>query len=288
MVEWLYPIGFTIPRINILLLYLRVFRGRKVRVGTWIMMVVLLAHCVAALGLCFAICQPYAYNWDTSIAGGHCGNLFEGYKWVSVPNIVIDAGILVLPLDSLYRVQVSRSRKVGLFITFLTGGLGVITGILRFVIFINPHKLESDVTYMATEPLILTVVEPCTYFICSCLPGMRPLVFAVYKKLSCTTTSRIHQYNSNTGGTAGSSWQPKRGSRDISLPSFGNNASNSHTTSVSGPRAPPKALLTSTVQGGDGDRYVNGDYSGRFIRLEETVTVEHFPPSPIEMSTFHR
>lgn len=40
-----------------------------------------------------------------------------------------------------------------------------------------------DRTYWSTNTFIYSVVECSTYFICSCLPGIRPLLMAVLKKL---------------------------------------------------------------------------------------------------------
>lgn len=69
---------------------------------------------------------------------------------------------------------------------------------IRFVGFYD-SDLESDLWYLGINTTILTFVEPSAYFICSCLPGMRPLVRAVYKGFSSgntwvNSTERLHDF----------------------------------------------------------------------------------------------
>lgn len=40
----------------------------------------------------------------------------------------------------------------------------------------------SDLTYLGVWTMLYTTMEPCAYFVCSCLPGTRPLARAVYHK----------------------------------------------------------------------------------------------------------
>ncbi|KAI0414769.1 hypothetical protein F5X98DRAFT_239507 [Xylaria grammica] len=42
--------------------------------------------------------------------------------------------------------------------------------------------LGSDPTYLGVNTQIYTLVEPNAYFICSCLPGMHPLVRRVFNE----------------------------------------------------------------------------------------------------------
>jgi len=69
------------------------------------------------------ICQPFPFKWDKTIKEGHCGDSMAAYRWVGVPNILTDLAIMFLPFSILYRLQISRLRKLGLLITFMTGSL---------------------------------------------------------------------------------------------------------------------------------------------------------------------
>ena len=70
----------------------------------------------------FTIFQPFSFKWDKSI-DGHCSDLLAAYRYISIPNILTDLAILILPLSTLWHLNMSRTRKAGVFLTFLAGGL---------------------------------------------------------------------------------------------------------------------------------------------------------------------
>lgn len=116
--------GITFPKVSMLLLYLRVCIDRRVRIISWVVLALVLGHFVCyGIIIYFAICRPFAFRWDKTIPGGHCGNQEASYKYVSIPNIVTDLAILALPLSTLLRLQMSTVRKVGIVATFLAGSL---------------------------------------------------------------------------------------------------------------------------------------------------------------------
>ncbi|KAL1882972.1 hypothetical protein Daus18300_000610 [Diaporthe australafricana] len=180
--EIIYMTSVTLPRVAICILYLRIFTQRWVRIFTWITLTVCMLHWFGSGILAeFLICHPYAYKWDKTIENGHCGDTIAGFKYVSVPNLVIDVALIALPISSLYRLHVSRLRKIGIFITFMTGCLGIVGSLIRFVEFFT-IDFASDLTYLGVWTMIFTTMEPCSYFVCSCLPGTRPLARQIYHK----------------------------------------------------------------------------------------------------------
>lgn len=92
-------------------------------------------------------CSPVAYAWDKSIRGGHCINLGAYFRWLSFPNILTDAVILVLPLPLLWRLHTSTGQKIGVTCVFVVGSLFVFPFIqtgalltLRIVALSRPHS----------------------------------------------------------------------------------------------------------------------------------------------------
>ena len=81
-----------------------------------------MANVVAGL----TICTPLDYLWDKSIARGHCINVAAFYRYAPMPNIFTDLAMLLLPLPLIWRLQTSRSTKIGLTFTFLTGSMCVL------------------------------------------------------------------------------------------------------------------------------------------------------------------
>ncbi|KAI9154919.1 Satratoxin biosynthesis SC12 cluster protein [Paramyrothecium foliicola] len=245
--EFLYIVGVTSPKISLLILYLKIFIDRNVRIWTYVTIGLVLAHFVATgFGTYFGVCQPFAFKWDKAIPDGRCGDIIAIYRYASIPNIITDLLILLLPLPSLRKLHINKMRKAGIIATFLMGSLGLITSIVRFVGFFTVD-LEADLTYHTADTMIYTLIETSAYFICSCLPGIRPLARALYKKAGFSTL-----------GTKEGSSHPSRSHQtgDISLAHF----NVSHKTTVS-----------STP--GKNTRSMDSDRDG-FIRLEETVQVD--------------
>lgn len=128
---------------------------------------------------------------------------------------------------------------------------GLIAALVRFAEFYE-IPLMTDLTYYGVETMIYTIVEPSAYFICSCLPGTRPLVRHIYRSYSSAT---IFSWKSDKRSSA---------SRSDNSQSFalGNPVGN-HTVFVSTPKA-------------NGSSGVESSRAG-FIRLEETVDVQSTP-----------
>lgn len=107
----------------ILILYLRVFRGKWVRRLTWTVAIFLALYIIGTIIATSLLCRPLAYNWDKTIPNGHCANKLAAYRYVSIPNIVSDIAIIVLPIPTLWKLHLPIPKKVGVALTFLTGGL---------------------------------------------------------------------------------------------------------------------------------------------------------------------
>ncbi|CAH0050768.1 unnamed protein product [Clonostachys solani] len=250
--------AITLPKVAILILYLKVFADRRVIIATWIVMGILVGLCFSSVVALFALCQPFAYNWNKSIQGGHCGNFIAAYKYISIPNIVSDVAILLLPIPSLWSLNMSKWKKAGVFATFAMGGLGIITSIIRFVGFYRTN-VGTDVTNNGGTTVIYTALEVAAYFICSCLPGTRPLARAVYQGAGLGTYINSHfgTWDKSKGSSSHATSGNSR-ANDIAL----NNVKGTHKTSVS-----------ASMMGGLNQN--QEEYDGRaFIRLEESVHVD--------------
>ena len=112
------------PKLSILGFYLRFFKSPYERAITYLLMAITVAN-FASLGLTATFeCTPVSYQWEQTKEGakGKCIDVAAFYDWMSFPNIVTDAVLLVLPLPMIFRLQLSRHQKVGLVFIFATGG----------------------------------------------------------------------------------------------------------------------------------------------------------------------
>lgn len=121
--EFFYGASLTFSKLAVISLYRFIIRDKWTRRFVWATGAFILLHGVSMLIVIAAMCQPFAYKWDKTIVNGHCGNQMAGYRLVSIPNIIVDLAIIVLPLQTLYKLNTSKATKVGIIVTFLTGGL---------------------------------------------------------------------------------------------------------------------------------------------------------------------
>ena len=125
--EFLYLGCVTLPKVCLLVLYLRIFKvgsAPRVRLATWVVLATVVAYGLSTSFIVWpTICQPFAFKWDKTIEGGHCADIITTYQYISLPNILTDLAILVIPIAPLYRLQMDRLRKVGLMVTVLAGSL---------------------------------------------------------------------------------------------------------------------------------------------------------------------
>ncbi len=119
--EIIYNLSICFPKLAILCLYKRVFSTRAYRYSIYAIGSIVIMTCVAGVILSLAICRPIAYNWDQSIPTGRCGDKLASYRYISIPNIVTDVCILVLPLYGVWHLHMKLIHKIGLTITFLIG-----------------------------------------------------------------------------------------------------------------------------------------------------------------------
>ncbi|KAF2177054.1 hypothetical protein K469DRAFT_677757 [Zopfia rhizophila CBS 207.26] len=182
--EFLYCVSTTVPKLAILNLYLKIFNDSLVRKLTWAVIIAIFLQWISMGVVVWAtICRPLAFKWDKSI-DGHCSDLLAAYRYNSIPNVLTDLAILLIPIKTVRNLHVPKAQKIGIFSLFqlLTNNLrGIVAAIIRFVGFFNVELL-TDPTYLCIETVLLTIVEPGAYFICCCLPYIRPLAYNVYQK----------------------------------------------------------------------------------------------------------
>ena len=120
--EVTWAVAVTVIRASVLALYIRIFRTKSFRWACYFVHGFNAAFGAATiLGACL-ICLPIAYNWDHSIAGGHCGNQKSLDLFIGIFNLLMDVTVVVLPMPVLWGLQMAVGRKIVLSMMF---GLGV-------------------------------------------------------------------------------------------------------------------------------------------------------------------
>ncbi|KAF2790860.1 hypothetical protein K505DRAFT_364341 [Melanomma pulvis-pyrius CBS 109.77] len=180
-IEQLYCIAVVFPKLSILASYLRIFLDRRYRIITYVLGGVIAATGIAGVVTSLASCQPFSARYQSpEYADQHCINTLAYWRWISLPNILTDVIMLVLPLPILWGLRMSKKDRVALILIFVTGSIGIVTSVIRFSVFFNVKALATDGTYISADLAVWSLVEPGMYLLAACLPTIRPLVLKVF------------------------------------------------------------------------------------------------------------
>ncbi|PYH91595.1 hypothetical protein BO71DRAFT_385254 [Aspergillus ellipticus CBS 707.79] len=122
----IYSAACCFPRIILLTLYQRIVeKHNPYRIACYALMTIIIAFAVADMMAGAFECWPVACLWDKdrTIANGHCDNIPQFYRWGTLPNIIIDLMMLILPQPIVWTLQVQKPVKLGLAATFPTGSV---------------------------------------------------------------------------------------------------------------------------------------------------------------------
>ena len=118
----LHAAACALPKLGILALFLRIFCQKKYRVSCFALMSLVVALAMANIIAGASDCMPLAILWNR-IEHGHCATVIKYFQWSTLPDVAVDLGIIVLPMPVVWKLNTSRQTKIGLTITFITGGL---------------------------------------------------------------------------------------------------------------------------------------------------------------------
>ncbi|KAI1823189.1 hypothetical protein F4861DRAFT_511126 [Xylaria intraflava] len=178
-----YAATVNLAKMAVCKLYLTVFPHRPVIILVWIIASGLVSASVVLVIVLLLSCRPFSANWDSVQAEDpRCLNRQAIYIWATVPNIASDVLLLAIPLPIIWNLHATIKLKLALSFTFVVGGLGVLTSVLRFNFYLHTNAF-IDPTYHGLELIIWTIAEPGMYFTSVSLLVFRPLVDQVNVKL---------------------------------------------------------------------------------------------------------
>ncbi|KAH7125754.1 hypothetical protein B0J11DRAFT_419656, partial [Dendryphion nanum] len=181
--ELVYIASIPLPKIAILCLYLRLFRGKKTRIAIYGTGLIIVGTFLFGIVSAFANCRPFHWFWDRKVKS-HCTmDIMTAFRFYSIPNMAADVIVLLIPLPALRKLQVGVMTKVGVYLTFLSLAMGLLTAILRFISFMNDDFFH-DLTYLAPSMTSWTIIEPGVYLIAATMPTLRPLIRQVFKEVN--------------------------------------------------------------------------------------------------------
>lgn len=172
----LYVPAVTLPKLVILAYFLRIFVSKPSRVACYVVATITIIVAFINIPLSIWQCSPPDFAWDPKIAGGHCAISVQAHlRYGSLPNIVTDVVMIILPLPVVWGLKMSTRNKISLTITFLVSSIGLIASIVRFVEFIATGAFD-DGTWASVSLVVWSCVEAGFYLIAACLLALPKLL----------------------------------------------------------------------------------------------------------------
>ena len=121
--EFLYGILIPFEKTSILLLYLRLFRvHRWFRYTSYGLIAYIWAWGISESIVAVVQCMPVEFQWNKSIEGT-CIDQLAYFRWVSVPNVIHDVVMLIVPVPIVWNLQIGLRQKFALSTIFAIGSL---------------------------------------------------------------------------------------------------------------------------------------------------------------------
>ncbi|KAH8687650.1 hypothetical protein BGZ60DRAFT_394117 [Tricladium varicosporioides] len=171
-----YFISLSFTKFSILAFYWRLFQASRLRVGIYAVGITVIVWCFASIIAVSLTCVPFKAFWDPAVVG-RCIDIGKYYFATSVPNVVTDFVLLLMPLPHLVKLKVSFWRKVVVLGLFCVGSFICIVSLLRLLAIreITKDTEYPDFTWTFSAVTTWSVVEVFCGIVCACLPLFRPL-----------------------------------------------------------------------------------------------------------------
>ncbi|KAF3761966.1 hypothetical protein M406DRAFT_221657, partial [Cryphonectria parasitica EP155] len=181
--EIIYVAALALTKTSIISMYLRIFDPHKhYRFACHAALLFILLPSMAVLLATILSCRPISYFWDRNplqVPHGKCLNVVALAYANSGLAVAQDIILIVLPVGMLWRLNISRRRKVLIALIFAVGGLGLVATIIRLRTLYVFGSLK-DPTWDYVPVVYWTTVELAAGILCACLPALRILVEKIF------------------------------------------------------------------------------------------------------------
>lgn len=119
-------VGYTLSvaavcflRASILSLYVHIFRVKPFRMACYVVHGINFTYFAGTVMAACLICRPISANWDPQ--AGTCGDAKSLDLFIGICNMILDVTIVVLPLPIVWKLQMTRAKKLALSAIFGVG-----------------------------------------------------------------------------------------------------------------------------------------------------------------------
>ncbi|TGZ78101.1 hypothetical protein EX30DRAFT_374091 [Ascodesmis nigricans] len=224
----LYIVCLGFVKVSILFQLLRITAPqstyRKVIIGIF---VVSILFSVVSMFMNTFQCTPVNYLWkrleDETGKKGKCMEYFTTSVTSSALTVAMDVVLWLTPMPLVYRLNLPKAQKYGLYLVFSIAGIVCGSSIGRLVVIIhtfNELDITGDFPYLITDAVLWTTAEANVGIVCACLPTFRPLLKVLLPSVfGSSVRSNSHKLSDFPTSGIGGTRSAVTGGKSIPLPS---------------------------------------------------------------------
>jgi hypothetical protein len=129
-------------KLSQLALYYRVF-ALELRIPVYIVGSIVVAWAIIFNFVFLFLCNPISQQWTVQRVG-HCMDQILLLKMLILTNMITDLMIVVLPIRSVWRLQMRRTEKLAVLACFGLGLACVVISIARFILMYTIGMIPSS------------------------------------------------------------------------------------------------------------------------------------------------
>ncbi|PGH19220.1 hypothetical protein AJ80_04085 [Polytolypa hystricis UAMH7299] len=172
----IYVVLLSSVKASVLCFYLRVFITPFVQRAAKITLGFMVAWLLSFVFACIFICTPVEAQW-TGV--GKCGQYIPLIQSLIATNALGDLVIMVLPMHSIWSLQMRKTDKIGITSCFALGIACIVCAVFR-LFYISSVDLTGNVTGTMPTTVFLFILEPNLAILCVSIPMLRPF-YSKYK-----------------------------------------------------------------------------------------------------------
>ncbi|UPX15585.1 uncharacterized protein EKO05_0006029 [Ascochyta rabiei] len=177
-----------------LALYRRVF-AKRLRNWVYGVGAIVIVWAVVFNFLFIFLCDPIAQQWTVERVG-HCMDQILLLKCLIMSNLFTDLLIVILPIRSVWQLQMRKTEKFAVLACFGLGGACVFISMARFIQ-IYTIDLIGNLTGTSLTTFMLCTVELMLAGLCINIPMLRPFYIRLRAKYKLTSMSASGGLGSN-------------------------------------------------------------------------------------------
>ncbi|KAJ5809362.1 uncharacterized protein N7503_001580 [Penicillium pulvis] len=163
-------------KLSVLFMYTRIFPNREFRVAVIVLGVITVAWIVVITCVNVIQCAPIERAWDTSIPGA-CIDARDLFIANSIPNIVTDIAIIILPMRAVWKTNATVTHRLS------------VIALLLLVLFTSSYRFStlfafkaSDKSWTLGNACTWSVIECSSGIITACIPTFYPFIERISSK----------------------------------------------------------------------------------------------------------